>query len=72
MIKDKRQPVRESILDVVFKLVYTHKYNDTSMSMILKESLYHYFKSKKEVLLAVIKERLHPQMDEFYDLKLHF
>ena len=74
MIKDKRQPTRESILDVVFKLVYIHGYNGTSMSMILKEcnipkgSLYHYFKSKKEMVLAVIKERLHPRMDEFYDL----
>jgi TetR/AcrR family transcriptional repressor of nem operon len=47
-------------------LVYTNGYNGTSMSMILEEcnipkgSLYHYFKSKKEMVLAVIKERLAP------------
>jgi len=43
------------------------------MSMILKKceipkgSLYHYFKSKKEMVLAVIEERLTPRMDAFYD-----
>jgi len=66
------QPTREKILDAVFKLVYVNGYNGTSMAMILKEcaipkgSLYHYFKSKKEMVLAVIKERLAPRMDEFY------
>ena len=68
------QPTREKILDVVFELVYIHGYNGTSMSMILKEcgipkgSLYHHFKSKKDMVLAVIKERLSPRMDEFYSL----
>ena len=68
------QSTREKILDVVFELVYVYGYNGTSMSMILKKceipkgSLYHYFKSKKEMILAVIKERLYPRMDEFYDL----
>ncbi len=67
------QPTREKILDVVFELIYIYGYNGTSMSMILKEcgipkgSLYHYFKSKKEMVLAVIKERLSPRMDLFYD-----
>jgi TetR/AcrR family transcriptional repressor of nem operon len=42
--------------------------------MILKEcgipkgSLYHHFKSKKEMVLAVIQERLSPNMEEFYEL----
>jgi len=68
------QPTREKILDAIFELVYVYGYNGTSMSMILKKceipkgSLYHYFKSKKEMVLAVIKERLYPRMDEFYDL----
>jgi len=67
-----KQATREKILDEVFKLVYIHGYNGTSMSMILKEcgipkgSLYHYFKSKKEMVLAVLKERIAPKMDEFY------
>jgi len=70
------QSTREKILDVVFKLVYIYGYNGTSMSMILKEcnipkgSLYHHFKSKKEMVLAVIKERLSPKMDQFYELDI--
>lgn len=69
---NKEQPTREKILDVVFELVYIHGYNGTSMSMILKKcgipkgSLYHFFKSKKEMVLAVIKERLDPKMDSFF------
>lgn len=68
----KEQPTREKILDVVFELVYIHGYNGTSMSMILKEcgipkgSLYHFFKSKKEMVIAVIRERLAPKMDQFF------
>jgi len=68
------QPTREKILDAVFKLVYINGYNGTSMAMILKEcaipkgSLYHFFKSKKEMVLAVVKERIAPRMDEFYAL----
>ena len=68
------QPTREKILDAVFKLVYINGYNGTSMAMILKEcgipkgSLYHFFKSKKEMVLAVVRERIAPRMDEFYAL----
>jgi len=70
------QPTREKILDAVFKLVYVNGYNGTSMAMILKEcgipkgSLYHFFKSKKEMVLAVLKERISPRMDEFYKLEI--
>lgn len=70
----QNQPTREKILDAVFKLVYINGYNGTSMAMILKEcgipkgSLYHFFKSKKEMVLAVVRERIAPRMDEFYAL----
>ena len=73
---NQTQPTREKILDAVFALVYVNGYNGTSMAMILKEcgipkgSLYHYFKSKKEMVLAVVKERLSPRMDEFYKLEV--
>ena len=68
----REQPTREKILDVVFELVYMHGYNGTSMSMILKVcdipkgSLYHFFKSKKAMVISVIKERLGPKMDIFF------
>jgi TetR/AcrR family transcriptional regulator, transcriptional repressor for nem operon len=70
-----KQSTRDKILDTVFTLVYINGYNGTSMSMILKEcdipkgSLYHYFKSKKEMVLSVLKERISPRMDDFYELK---
>lgn len=70
-----KQPTREKILDAVFALVYVNGYNGTSMSMILdackipKGSLYHFFKSKKELVLAVVQERISPRMDQFYELK---
>ncbi len=69
------QTTRDKILDAVFKLVYINGYNGTSMSMILKEcdipkgSLYHHFKSKKEMVLSVIRERLSLRIDEFYEFK---
>ena len=75
MPNNSTQPTREKILDAVFKLVYVNGYNGTSMTMILKEcgvpkgSLYHFFKSKKEMVLAVVKERISPRMDEFYALE---
>ena len=71
------QPIRENILDAVFALVYTRGYNGTSMSMILKAcqipkgSLYHYFPSKKVMVLTVLKERIAPRMEQFYDLENH-
>ena len=70
------QSTREKILDAVFKLVYINGYNGTSMAMILGEcgipkgSLYHFFKSKKEMVLAVVAERISPRMDEFYALNV--
>lgn len=69
----QKQPTREKILDITYMLVYTNGYNGTSISMILKEceipkgSLYHHFKSKQDIVLTVIKERLFPSMDDFYD-----
>lgn len=71
-----KQSTRDKILDAVFKLVYAYGYNGTSTAMILKEcnipkgSMYHYFPSKKEMVLAVVKERLAPLMDEFFGLKM--
>lgn len=66
---------RDNILNVAFMIVYAKGYNGTSTSMILKEcnipkgSLYHYFPSKKDLILSVLKERIAPKMDEFFNFK---
>lgn len=60
----KKISTRDKIIDSAHKLFYEKGYNATSIDDILKDaalnkgSLYHLFKSKKEVLLAVIEERI--------------
>jgi len=68
----KKQPTREKLLDITFEEVYVHGYNATSVDAILKKSeipkgsMYHHFKSKKELVLAMVKERLFVKMDSFF------
>ena len=70
----KKQNTRERLLDITFEEIYVNGYASTSIDTILKRasvpkgSMYHYFKSKKELVLAMIKERLYPRMDEFFKL----
>jgi TetR/AcrR family transcriptional repressor of nem operon len=66
---------KNKILDITFLLVYKYGYTGTSTSMILKEcgipkgSLYHHFSSKKDLVLTVLKERIKPKMNEFFEFK---
>ena len=68
----KKQPTREKLLDITFEEVYVHGYTATSVDTILKKagipkgSMYHHFKGKKELVLAMVKERLFPKMDNFF------
>ncbi|MCF6243787.1 MAG: TetR/AcrR family transcriptional regulator [Sulfurovum sp.] len=68
----KKQPTREKLLDITFEEVYIHGYNATSVDAILKKagvpkgSMYHHFKGKKELVLAMVQERLFPKMDMFF------
>ena len=68
----KKQPTREKLLDITFEEVYVHGYNATSVDTILKKaeipkgSMYHHFKSKKELVLAMVEERLFVKMDSFF------
>jgi TetR/AcrR family transcriptional repressor of nem operon len=69
---NKKQVTREKLLDITFEEVYLHGYAATSVDAILKKakvpkgSMYHHFKSKKELVLAMIKERLFVKMDMFF------
>jgi len=53
--------------------VYANGYERTGIALILKEcgiakgALYHHFKSKKEIMLCTIRERLSPAMDILFD-----
>jgi len=70
----KKQTTREKLLDITFEEVYINGYASTSVDKILKKakipkgSMYHYFKSKKELVLAMVKERLFPKMDDFFKI----
>ncbi len=71
----KKQPTREKLLDITFEEVYVHGYTATSVDTILKKagipkgSMYHHFKGKKELVLAMVQERLFPKMELFFDFQ---
>lgn len=71
----KKVSTRDKILDATFLLVYKYGYTGTSTSMVLetckipKGSLYHHFSSKKELVLAVLQERIAPKMQQFFAFK---
>ena len=68
----KKQNARERLLDISFEEIYVHGYAATSIDTILKKaqvpkgSMYHHFKSKKDLVLVMIQERLFIKMDEFF------
>jgi len=71
----KKQPTREKLLDITFDEVYIHGYTATSVDTILKTagipkgSMYHHFKGKKELVLAMVEERLFSKMALFFDFE---
>ena len=68
----KKQLTREKLLDVTFDEIYIHGYHATSVDTILqkagipKGSMYHHFKSKRSMVMAMVQERLFPKMDSFF------
>ena len=68
----KKISTRDKILNSAHRLFYERGYNATSIDDILKDavlnkgSLYHLFKGKKEVLLAVIEERIAYNLEQKY------
>ena len=55
--------VREKLIEATFEEVFAHGYNAASLANILnraevkKGAMYHYFPSKKEMVLAMIEEK---------------
>lgn len=58
------EDIRTRLINATFDEIYTHGYHTTSLANILKSantkkgSMYHYFSSKKELVLAMIEEKL--------------
>lgn len=63
---------KEKLLQVTFEEIYENGYYATSVDKILKKaemnkgSMYHYFKSKKELVLAVIDAHIYNYIDTKY------
>lgn len=59
-----KNDTRAKLIDITFDEIFTHGYQGASLSIILgkaginKGSMYHFFKSKKEMALAALKEKL--------------
>ncbi len=64
---------RNRLLDATFAHVYRYGYHGASTAAILRDadapkgSMYHHFSSKKGMVLAMIRERLTPKMEVFFD-----
>lgn len=68
---------KEKLLLVTFEAIYVKGYYSTSIDKILKianinkGSMYHYFKSKKELVLAVIDAHIYAYIDKKYSAILN-
>ena len=73
----KKPTARAKLLDAAFDEVYTYGYASASIDAILKRagvpkgSLYHYFGSKKALVLTMVQERLFPKMEAFFRFEKH-
>jgi len=67
-----RKNTRELLLDSAFKTFYKQGFQGAKIATILtdvginKGSMYHFFKSKKELGLAVVKERIEETLEAKY------
>ena len=71
-----KKETRTLLLDSAFNAFYKHGYQGASIGEILKDvginkgSMYHFFKSKKALALAVIKEKIALNIEKKYSLIL--
>jgi len=71
-----KKDTREILLDSGYKEIYKNGYQGASIVTILKEvsinkgSMYYFFKSKKELGLAIIKERIQKNLIAKYEIIL--
>jgi len=69
----KENETRNKLLDATFFEVYSNGYHGGATASILKRakvpkgSMYHFFDSKKDLVLSTIEERIIPKMDDFFN-----
>ncbi len=69
---------REKLLEVAFNEIYQNGYTATSIDKILKQasmnkgSMYHFFKSKKELGIAVVNEKINFYIENKYGVLLKY
>jgi len=67
------QDIRTRLIEATFKEIYTNGYHGTSLANILasantkKGSMYHYFSSKKEMVLVMIEEKLETRIQKRWE-----
>ena len=68
-----KETTRQKLIDATFEEVYSHGYQGAALADILKNagvhkgSMYHYFSSKKEMVLVTVKEKAATWFSERYD-----
>lgn len=73
----KEKETRNKLLDATFYEVYSHGYHGAATASILKRaqvpkgSMYHFFNSKKDLVLSTVEERIFPKMDNFFNFNEH-
>ena len=71
--QETKTTTRELLLDSAFKTFYRYGYQGANIASILKDvginkgSMYHFFKSKKDLALAVIEERIKRNLVNKYE-----
>lgn len=77
-MSDIKLSTKDKLLDSAYIEIYTYGFQGASVDRILKNakvtkgSMYHSFKSKKELALGVIEERVSPKMLNFFAFKNDF
>lgn len=76
MTNNKTLSTKDKLLDSAYVEIYTYGFQGCSVDRILKNakvpkgSMYHHYKSKKELALAVITERISPKILSFFSFKI--
>lgn len=69
----ENQSIRDKLINITFEEIYEKGYQAANTSAILKKaninkgSMYHYFKSKKDLALCVINEKLKQRIIDKYE-----